>query len=350
VIKGNLDTIHEHLFQWWRQTGRILPWREKISLGKENASSHSQKVPSLTIFQIREKSFVEYFALTLSRDPYRVIVAEMMLQQTQVDRVLPKYKAWMEKWPKIEELAQASLSEVIIFWQGLGYNRRARFLWLLAKKITEEYGGTWPRTEVELIKLPGIGKYTARAVLSFAFGQQVGVVDTNVKRILNRIFADSETGEQRKQSELEYFILADQILPPGQADPWNQALMDFGALICTAKSPKCDDCPLRTVCNANLYALKHGFASYADQLRQIGQTGKEQRSASPKKIRFEETNRYFRGRIMDELRLQSWEVSQLQKLVEEKYGLLDKDRFHKLLDALRTEGMLRILGNRVSLG
>jgi A/G-specific adenine glycosylase len=343
----SVPLFHQLLFSWWRKSGRILPWREKDGVSNQDSTekNSAQQEP----FQIREKTFGQYFASDSVRDPYRVIVAEMMLQQTQVDRVLPKYQSWMEKWPKLSDLAQANLSEVLIFWQGLGYNRRARFLWLLAKEITEKLRGQWPTTEEELMKLPGIGKYTSRAVLSFGFGQHVGVVDTNVKRVFGRVL----DGEQTK-TEREYFVLADQILPSGQADPWNQALMDFGALICTAKAPKCEICPLATICTANLSAQQNGFATFAEYVTFKNKQEKNKPSPSDlgvtKKIRFEDTNRYFRGRIMDELRLQFLEKEKLWTLVQEKYGLADAERFENILINLEKEGLIRITSSTISLG
>ncbi len=332
----NLPQLHTKLFAWWRQHGRVLPWREK------NGVAANAQIA--TVAGVRDAAFASYMDAQQRRDPYRVVVSEMMLQQTQVDRVLPKYQAWITKWPRIEHLAQATLADVLIFWQGLGYNRRARFLWLLAKEIVENRGGIWPETEDELRKLPGIGKYTARAIQTFAFGQHVGVVDTNVKRILQRVFA-----EELLTTELAFFSHADEILPSGQADPWNQALMDFGALICTAHNPKCGECPLQDLCEANVGATHIGFANYAAYLKQEAE---KQKMTSKKKtsLRFEETDRYFRGRIMDELRTGSWQLDDLQVSMREKYGLIDEPRFVRLIKNLEKEGMLKKSGREVSLG
>jgi A/G-specific adenine glycosylase len=247
----NLSLFHQQLFEWWHRAGRVLPWREKQG-----------GVSSVHKLSVRERAFTHYFAGELRRDPYRIVVSEMMLQQTQVDRVLPKFEAWMSQWPTVDHLAQATLPEVLIAWQGLGYNRRARFLWLIAKKITEDLKGKWPSTEEELLELPGIGKYTARALMSFALGQHVGVVDTNIKRVLSRVTMGSEV--DKTLPEKTFFELADQILPAGQADPWNQALMDLGALVCTAKKPNCPVCPLQNLCLANLNAQAQGFEFYGD--------------------------------------------------------------------------------------
>lgn len=331
----NTTELHQKLFGWWQKEGRVLPWREKLQ-AKTVAPELS---PELSF---RENAFQTYFASSLQRDPYKVVVAELMLQQTQVDRVLPKYRAWMDQWPQIEDLAQATLAEVLIFWQGLGYNRRARFLWLMAKEIVENRGGIWPTTEIELRALPGIGKYTARAVQSFALGQQVGVVDTNVKRILQRVFdfdANFDTKEKAK-SELEYFTLADQILPLNQADPWNQALMDFGALICTARAPKCEVCPINNLCHANLIAQKNGYKNFAEYIDKNSSINKK--SNVKKSPKFTDTNRFFRGRIMDVLRNGPQELQHLAERLQKDYGLTDTERFQKLIDSLKKEGLIKL--------
>lgn len=324
-----INDVQILLLDWWRQNGRMLPWRRKnIPESIKN---------SIATELLREEAFAEYFAPELFRDPYRVVVAELMLQQTQVERVLPKYLAWMEKWPQIENLAAASLPEVLTDWQGLGYNRRARFLWLLAQEISLKRKGAWPNSEAELLSLPGIGPYTARAILSFAFGQQVGVVDTNVQRILERVFAF--TGAAKAQ-----FVFADQILPAGQADPWNQAMMDFGALICTARNPKCPACPLANVCQVNVQAKTEGWANYAEKLAQQKPV-KKAKQVTP----FKDTDRYFRGRILDELRKGAVEQSKLAKNLEENYGLVGQDRLQKLITKLASEQMIEVSGSQISL-
>jgi A/G-specific adenine glycosylase len=338
--------LHRLLLTWWRTEGRVLPWRDK----KEKPFFPVGSSSTGDLSQLRDEAFNTYFANSLKRDPYRVIVSEMMLQQTQVDRVLPKYLDWMKKWPRIEDLAAATLSEVLIFWQGLGYNRRARFLWLLAQKITER-GGVWPTTEEELRELPGIGKYTARAVQSFALEQQVGVVDTNVKRILERVFgyvSFSSSEEQEKLSEKQLFELADSILPSGQADPWNQAMMDFGALVCAGRAPKCEVCPLQEVCEVNVKAISTGFSSYRDFLEKTA--AKVGRKKTTGKIKFKDTDRFFRGRIVDELRATPRSAADLKHILKENHGLLDEERFEKLTAALIKEGIISVTGNTFQVG
>lgn len=337
-----LDHWQATLLEWWQLHGRVLPWREK------QASSPDKDVGTeqLSKLQVRERAFQDYLAHHLRRDPYRVVVAELMLQQTQVDRVLPKYLAWIERWPLMSDLAKSELSEVLIFWQGLGYNRRAKFLWLLAKEISEAKAGTWPTTEEELLKLPGIGKYTARAVMSFAFGQQVAVVDTNVKRVLRRVLDGLEASTEPVPSEKAWFALADSVVPAFQADPWNQLMMDFGAMVCTAKAPRCESCPVQHVCQAQKTAVQAGFSTYREYLQThppITKTGR-------KSVKFTDSDRFFRGRIMDVLRQGNIDRNQLWIKLRDEHGLLEENRFQRLLSALQKEGLIQAQNNTVKLG
>jgi A/G-specific adenine glycosylase len=161
-------------------------------------------------------------------DPYHILVSEVMLQQTSVQRVLSKYPAFLERFPTIAALSRASTADVLRAWEGMGYNRRALNLKRAAETVCRDHGGVLPSTVEELERLPGIGRYTARAVACFAFGADVPVVDTNVRRVLSG-FAG------RDLSEREVEALAQQVLPAGRASEWNQALMDYGALVYRAK-------------------------------------------------------------------------------------------------------------------
>lgn len=342
-LHQRLPQLQHALFEWWQAHGRVLPWRAKQTA--PNEVEVEQPTGQTNTPQVREKAFQSYLATHLGRDPYHVVVAELMLQQTQVDRVLPKYQAWMKNWPTLADLAKAQLSEVIIFWQGLGYNRRARFLWLLAKVITDEHAGVWPTSEEELLKLPGLGKYTARAVLSFAFGHQVAVVDTNVKRVLRRVLEGKEASASQVPTEKEWFQLADSVIPTGQADPWNQLIMDLGALVCTAKAPKCERCPIQDYCQAQQLALALGFTTYREYLASLPTVPR-----AKKGIRFEETDRYFRGRILDLLRESPLPEEKLEQRLEEEFGLVDMARRQKLLSSLEKEGMIKRNGELLSLG
>ncbi len=335
--------FHEQIFSWWREHGRVLPWREKIEVGGQvlevsNANN-----------TVREQAFNSYFAGGMQRDPYRVIVSELMLQQTQVDRVLPKYEAWMEKWPTILDLSQASLAEVLTEWKGLGYNRRARFLWLLAQEIVVNKKGSWPTTEEELIKLPGIGNYTARALLAFALGKHTGTVDTNIQRIFLRWNGEAV---QPNSEKTNLFTLADEWLPEGQADPWNQALMDFGALICTSKTPKCEVCPVAQLCQSNVLAKDQGFENYHYFLTQflIQQKKNELQRHKAKKIKFEESDRYIRGRIIDLLREKEWTEEDLLLELSQRLKLNDNLRNLKQLHDLMKEKLISKIGKIIRLG
>lgn len=344
-----MNQLHDRIFEWWRETGRVLPWR--VKLGADEVQGSVATISDPTAVQdataLRDEAFASYFSTTTQRDPYRVVLAEVMLQQTQVARVIEKYEAWLRRWPTMADLANASLSEVLIEWQGLGYNRRAKYLWQLAQHVTFERQGTWPSSEAELLKLPGIGRYTARAILVFAFGQQLGMVDTNIKRILERWNWD---GEQSRRNEREWFELADDSLPTQLADPWCQALMDFGALICTSNRPKCPDCPVADICRANLWAQAQGFANFSEwQTAQLKKNSNSDQAPKKIKVAFRDTDRFFRGRIIDELRLKSQTLRNLAKILEREYGLADPVRFRKLILALEKEGLIKVDNTTVRL-
>jgi A/G-specific adenine glycosylase len=225
-------------------------------------------------------------------DPYHILVSEIMLQQTQVDRVIPKYLAFLERFPTLQSLAEASTADVLRQWQGLGYNRRALNLKRAAETACQKYVGRLPETVAQLEHLPGIGKYTARAVASFAFGAQVPVVDTNVRRVLSG-FAG------RDLSERETWELAERILPEERAADWNQALMDYGALV---------------------------------------QKAAPRRSGKPTEP-FATTNRFWRGRIVDALRA-SGQVTMGGLLEALPYANRDDERVRGLVQALHEEGMV----------
>jgi A/G-specific adenine glycosylase len=185
--------------------------------------------------------------------PYRVWISEIMLQQTQVETVKAYYLRFMHRFPTLNDLAQASEDEVLQLWTGLGYYARARNLHLAAKIIVNDYQGQFPNDLSEIIKLPGIGRSTAGAILSFALKQSAVILDGNVKRVLTRVFAmHIWPGDAKSQATL--WELATQYTPKNDANIYNQALMDLGAMICTRRAPKCPLCPLRKNCLA--YAQK----------------------------------------------------------------------------------------------
>ena len=214
--------FRRRLLAWYRLNGRDLPWRR-------------------------------------TRDPYSILVSEVMLQQTQVDRVLPKYQEWLEKYPTIEALAAAPEGDVSETWRPLGYNIRPRRLHAIARESVASYGGSLPSDEETLLSFKGIGAYTAGAVLSFAFGQRAAILDTNVARVLFRVFVGR--GEPKAHAMKRHlWDVSRTVLPPVRhVFDFNQALMDFGATLCTARKPKCEICPMRRACVS--YPFKAGRAS-----------------------------------------------------------------------------------------
>ena len=183
-----------------------------------------------------------------TRDPYRVIVSEFMLQQTQVSRVAEFYPRFLKRFPTVEHLARARPKAVREQWEGLGYYARASNLHALAKEVVRRHDATLPEQPDELIKLPGVGRYTAGAVATFAYEKPVPAVDTNVARVLSRVFM-GESGA-RRTAHRALWSLAASIVPKTGKRAWrfNQALMELGALICVARKPKCDRCPVRKSC------------------------------------------------------------------------------------------------------
>jgi A/G-specific adenine glycosylase len=209
--KSNLGAaaFRRRLTRWFRRAGRDLPWRR-------------------------------------TRDPYRVVVSEVMLQQTQVSRVLDYYPAFLARYPSIHHLAAARPRAVREAWEGLGYYRRAENLRRMAQLVVKDHAGLLPSSPEELRRLPGIGPYTAGAVACFAYEQAAPAVDTNVARVLRRLFG----WKKRKSEARRLRELAASLQPRRGAAAWtfNQALMELGALVCAARNPKCDSCPVRVNC------------------------------------------------------------------------------------------------------
>jgi A/G-specific adenine glycosylase len=205
-----------------------------------------------------------------------------MLQQTQVERVVPRYTAWLERWPTFRALATASPADVIREWRGLGYNRRALSLHRTAAAVLHEHGGQLPHDHAALLRLPGVGPYTAAALRSFAYEEPVAVADTNIARTIARAILGVES--QRGTSPGAIAEAAAALLPTPGARDHNLALMDLGATVCAARAPRCGACPLSEIC----------------AWRAAGQPSGA--SASRPAPKFEHTARYARGRIVDALR------------------------------------------------
>ena len=204
------------LLGWYRRNRRDLPWRR-------------------------------------TTDPYHILVSEIMLQQTQVDRVIPKYREFLLRYPTLESLARARPASVRKIWYPLGYNIRPLHLSAIARETMARYEGRLPDTSEALIALPGIGRYTAGALLSFAFGRDAHLVDTNVRRVLGRVFLGSRR-LRALRGDAPLWRLSEALLPSGRAYDWNQALMDFGATWCTPRSPRCESCPMRHFCASYPFA------------------------------------------------------------------------------------------------
>lgn len=184
-----------------------------------------------------------------TRDPYRVWLSEVMLQQTQVATVLGYYERFLARWPAVTDLAAASLDEVLAQWAGLGYYSRARNLHACAKAVAELHSGEFPRTAAALQTLPGVGRSTAAAIAAFCFGERVAILDGNVKRVLGRVLAFG--GDLASSAaEKKLWDLATQLLPEQDVDRYTQGLMDLGAAVCTARSPDCLLCPVQPLCRA----------------------------------------------------------------------------------------------------
>jgi A/G-specific adenine glycosylase len=211
------------------------------------------------------------------------MVAEVMLQQTQTGRVAPAYGAFLARFPSLERLASAPTIEVIRSWRGLGYNRRAVDLQRAAQAVVGGHGGVFPSSPAVLRRLPGLGEYSANAIASFAFDQQVAVVDTNVRRVLARAALGRDAAEV---PAVRSSALAKDWLPAGEAYRWNQALMDVGAMICRTEKPLCASCPLRASC------------AYRAKGRHKRPPVRPQRRDEP----FEGSRRQARGTIVDHLR------------------------------------------------
>jgi A/G-specific adenine glycosylase len=204
--------FRQRLLAWYGRNGRDLPWRK-------------------------------------TDDPYHILVSEIMLQQTQVDRVLPKYAEWLQKYPSFETLATAPDHEVAATWYPLGYNVRPRRLQTIAREAVARYGGELPSDEATLLSFKGIGAYTAGAIRSFAFRERAAILDTNVARVLFRVFVGR--GEPKSHAMKRHlWKVSETVIPFRRVFDFNQALMDFGAMVCVARNPKCAGCPMAKSCRA----------------------------------------------------------------------------------------------------
>jgi A/G-specific adenine glycosylase len=283
-----VSRLRAAVIRWYGRHGRDLPWRR-------------------------------------TRDPYAVLVSEIMLQQTQVDRVVPKYERFIERFPTFAALASAPLGDVLRLWSGLGYNSRARRLWESSKRIAGLPDARHPTVSAALPALPGVGRYTAAAVASFAFEERVAVVDTNVRRVLSRALAGvDDVGEK------EAWLLAETSLPRTDHDRWNQALMDVGALFCRPV-PRCDACPARGACR------------FARSARLVAQAKGRAVATRPRQSRYEGSHRYYRGRAIKALaKAPSMTFRALGAQVKEGFQKSDLPWLEELLEDLRRDGLIAV--------
>ena len=211
-VPADRRRFRQRLLTWYGRHGRDLPWRK-------------------------------------TDDPYHILVSEIMLQQTQVDRVLPKYAEWLDKYPSMESLAEAPERDVTKTWYPLGYNIRPRRLQSIARESVAKYGGRLPSDEATLLSFKGIGAYTAGAIRSFAFRERAAILDTNVARVLFRVFIAK--GDPKSHAMKQHlWKVSETVMPHRQVFDFNQALMDLGAMICVARNPKCLICPMAKGCRA----------------------------------------------------------------------------------------------------
>jgi A/G-specific adenine glycosylase len=208
IERGPKRKFQNRLLKWYGEFGRDLPWRR-------------------------------------TSDPYKILVSEVMLQQTQVDRVIPKYHEFLEKYPTLKDLAEAEPDDVRQSWYPLGYNIRSYRLHSIACEFVERYGSTIPNDPEVLQSMKGIGRYTAGAVRSFAFNEDTPILDTNVMRVLHRVFIGNGDPKTKKS---RLWAVSGELIPKGKGYDFNQALMDFGATVCIARNPCCMDCPMRDFC------------------------------------------------------------------------------------------------------
>ena len=280
-------TIQQKIFLWYSQHKRDLPWRK-------------------------------------TKDSYHIVVSELMLQQTQVDRVIPKYHAFLKRFPTIQDLAWASAADVIEEWAGLGYNRRALYLHQFAQTVVRDFNGTIPENQEQLMKLPGIGPYTSQAVRCFGFGKDVPVIDINIKRIYSRVFFRGEGSEQELQN------IAHEMVPSGRGVEWNNALMDFGSLMCKDK-PYCKICPIVQHCSAYQAGVPEKYVKPKTQSKFIG------------------SNRYYRSMIIKELRKAPKFGRSLKAIKKVKPEEKSDEWFDAILRSLERDGLLTRKNGLVSL-
>ena len=297
-----VKTLHERILRWYHKHQREMQWRT-------------------------------------TKDPYEILLSEIMLQQTQVSRVQEKLPVFLKKFRNVHALAKASRADVIHAWQGMGYNNRAVQLHEMANVIVDEYRGRIPSDIVCLQKLPGIGPYTSHAVACFAFRKNVPLVDVNIRRVLSRLlWRMKNRGEVRGENEL--WNVAARALP-GSAYAWNQALMDLGATICTSNNPSCTMCPVNDVCSS-----QHLGNKIHSRLREKGRKKLEPSyGGTPQRI--------WRGRVVEALRnvngRGSISIMQIGKIIKPTFTSSELTWLSDLIANLEHDGIVDRLNKQVRL-
>ncbi|MBI1807213.1 MAG: A/G-specific adenine glycosylase [Ignavibacteria bacterium] len=291
--RRTIKALHRNVLRWYRKHQRQLFWRS-------------------------------------TRDPYEILVSEIMLQQTQASRVQEKLPQFLDRFPTLRTLAHASRADVIRAWRGMGYNNRAVRLRELARKVIERHEGQLPCRIEELLRLPGIGKYTAHALTCFAYGRRMPVVDVNIRRVLSRVlWKTKSTAELRTDDEI--WSAAERILPKDSYS-WNQALMDLGATVCTARRPKCEECPIASICSSR-------------HLHKLGvMNGRQAHQAKKMEPRYNGIpHRIWRGRIVEALRNMSSESSfslvRLGHIIKSDFSKRELPWLSRLIDGLVRDGI-----------
>jgi A/G-specific adenine glycosylase len=283
------------VLRWYRHAGRVLPWRG-------------------------------------TGDAYRILLSEIMLQQTQVARVLERYPRFLRQFPTLRALSRAERRDVIIAWRGMGYNNRAVRLHRLARIVIEEHDGKLPASEEELLALPGIGKYTARAILSSVHRQPAAVVDVNVRRFYSRVFFCMDA-ESALCTETAAWRIADRLIPVRRSYDWNQALMDIGSTVCTARRPRCGICPVAGECRSR---GGMNVPIPATVRREPGLFGVP--------------NRIYRGRIVELLRSSTpnsaLHIDVVGRRILPVYASTHRPWLRRILDGLEADGLIRMRSPR----
>lgn len=287
-MKFDSKSFYARLFRWFDRNGRDLPWRK-------------------------------------TRDPYKILVSEIMLQQTQVERVLRKYPEFLRRFPTAKSLALASSPDLLRAWQGMGYNRRAQHMRAFVRIVVDKLQGRFPRDAAALREMPGMGPATTASFLAFAFGEEVPALDTNVRRVIQRIFFG-----RRAVSIDRLSSLGKELIPAGGGWKWNQAMMDLGALVCKSRGPQCHACPFRAGCRSYPAIL----APYPV---------KKPARKEPRHQDLPYPNRIYRGRVVEYLRNhENAGIEEVGKAIESRFRRRHTGWLNGLVEKLARDNLIAI--------